>query len=264
MHVPSPALEKGTAKWAFSLEPLELIYNNAAGTVYGWAWILKVPEELVFDIEPLGWEEDLLSQGVKNIPNPFAALIESHNQKVSASLNIEPAGYVECALATDRVAERGIRFTRPEVIYADYSYFQRLSSTTFTLGLVGTGAEVRVGLSSIVLGALKSSTATNLVLPSDVVREHGLIEVDPTGISTEFEGEDWDLFFLAKPFPKMVEREPVLFKRKAVAYPREFWPYIQSSLTVIGERRQIPFSQGLERWDEIITARAVGFIGHSN
>lgn len=262
-YAPSPGQGR-TATWAFYLEPFELFYNTGAGTIYGRAWIANVPPEFVSDIEPIGWGEHLLSQGVKNIPNPLARLIEAHNQKVFASLNVEPGGYVECALATDHIAEKGITFTRPEIIYADYSYFERLQSTTFTVGLLGTGAEVTLGTSSMVLAALESSIGAKLVLPSDIVREYGFIEVDPAGTSTQLEGEDWDLFFLAKQFPRMSERVPILFKRRAVAYPREFWPYIQSSLVVVGERRQIPYSHGLEAWDEIITARAVGFIGTSS
>lgn len=107
---------------------------------------------------------------------------------------------------------------------------------------------------------LDGNVSGKLHIPENLQRHIGFIEPASEEIKTEIEGDEWLLFLLSLPFPRKGERLPVLFRRGAVSYPREFWPHIKSPVTVIGEIQPIPLSFGDQFWHETITARVIGYL----
>jgi hypothetical protein len=259
LHVPSYLDERSRSLgFAFRLEPFEIVYNDTDGAVHGGASVLVIPNDRVAAIETVWW--DVVSRtGFKNIPNPYASLVWNHNEAVAQRIGIDRGGIAEFALSTSHVTTEDIHFTNQQLLYADYAYFERLPSTSLSVGLFGAGAGVTAGIDSLVLSVLQGDFTGRVRIPGTLQRHLGFIEPLPDDVNTEFEGAEWLLFVLSPPFP-MTHRHPVLFKRTAVSYPREFWPYIKSPLVVIGETMQIPLAYRGEVWTEAITARVIGFV----
>jgi hypothetical protein len=259
IHVPSywDAKTKQLG-FGFRLEPFEIIYNTEAGTTHGAANIITLPAGQVAHIAHVSWDVTQ-STGFKNISNPYASLVSLHNDSVALNNHLETTGYAEFAMATSHITAEGIHFSKQELLYADYAYFGRLPSTSLSVGGLGVGGGVTRGLETLVISALRGGATGRLHLPTSLGCYEGLVESLPDDVDTEIEGEQWFLALLSldgNPRTRM----PVLFKRSAVAYPREFWPYIKSRLVVIGENRQIPISYQNSAWPECILARLIGYV----
>jgi hypothetical protein len=259
LHVPSYLDERSRSLgFAFRLEPFEIIYNDPEGSVHGSARVVGIPNDRVAAIETIWWNVASRT-GFKNLPNPYASLVWNHNEAVARKTGFALGGIAEFAMSTSHVTTDGIHFTKQQLLYADYAYFGRLPSTSLSVGLFGAGADVTAGIDSLVLSVLQGDLAGRVRTPGALQRHMGFIEPLPEEVNTEFEGDTWLLFVLSPPFP-MTHRLPVLFKRTAVSYPREFWQYIESPLVVMGETMQIPLAYQNEAWTEAITARVIGFV----
>lgn len=260
-HWPMPQdPREGTAIW---LREFNIVFNSKYGSVHGSAWTIQLTPDAVVSIERLPWSKSLLSKGLKNIPNPYATLIETHNLSVARREGLVVRPYMECALAVDAVTSEGLEFESDELLYADYAYFERLSSLTLTAGVFGAGVDLQVGVHTIVWQALAASLPARLALPNNLKRHVGHLEAGPEDTTTEMEGEAWRVFFFTPAVPLFAPKMPVLCKTSGVSYPREFWPYIKSTLVLLGEERQIPFAYEEERWYRLITARAIGYVADS-
>ena len=259
VHLPS-FWDEGTRQlgFALSIEPFDIIYNADEGTVHGSALTLTIPESLVASVETVSWDV-LAETGFKNVPNPYATLIEAHNREVAERLGLTIHDYIECALATPHLSERGIEFSREQVLYVDYEYFERLPSSSWSVGGFGIAAEVGRGIQTLVLNALRRGFLARLH-EYGLTRYEGYVQPATAEISTEIEGDEWLLFFVKTGFPTLTEELPVLLKRRAISYPREFWPYIASALTVVGELREMPIAHAGRVWPEALAARAIAFL----
>ena len=266
IHIPGtwPRKVAEATGYGITVSPFHIIFNSEQGTTHGWSWLTEVREDAVTEVTRLQWSDALLRDGIKNIPNPYATVLAQHNRAVGGRVGFDTKPYVEQALPTEHVTQAGITFRAAELLYADYTFFERLSSTTFGLSAPFVAAEVSIGVSSVVSAVLAGKTSGKVVLPSNMERQVGFIEPVAEEVTTEIEGEEWVLFLFAQAFPRLNERVPVLVKRSSISYPRELWPYIQSPLVLLGERRQIPFAHGGRSWAEMITARAIGFVPSAN
>lgn len=155
----------------------------------------------------------------------------------------------------------GIWFERPEILYLDYAYFSRLSSVSLSLGGLGVGAGLSIGVHAVAESVLRNRLFRGVTMPANTVRKVGAIADLPDEDMVEMEGEAWQVLLFAEEgrlsAPDVI---PVLFYAKAIGYPRELWRFIRSPLTVFGEERQIPIRAGDREWASSIAARAIGFV----
>lgn len=272
-HVPQFWHKEREPDTAVRLDPFAIIYNTSRGDVHGAAWVTTIPVSQVVSVDRVHWDlftqtpEELgvpitrFAHNFKNLPNPFATIIEQHNQNIAEHLGLDTTGYFEAAMSVSHIAQHGIQFTQPELLYADYTFFERLPATNFSASALGMGVSATAGIHDLVFAALRDTTISRLRIGDRVERRVGMIELGPPDVTTELEDAEWLLLFLHESALTHTHRVPVLFKRNAVSYPREFWPHIRSPLTVIGELRQIPLAHETETWQEVVTARAIGFVG---
>jgi hypothetical protein len=252
---PPPNVASGSALW---LGWLELRYPAAGDDTVGSPGC-RLKAEQVASVWRLGWS---VPAALSALAGDLARTIREHNEAAAARAGVQTFTIVAASTRVPpRVELDGITFERNELLCVDYEYFARQSTLSYSLGGLGVGAGVTLGLASVVEAVLKNKLATGLVLPAGTVRKAGFIEAVHLDEPLRMEGEEWVLLLLAKPTGIVQQQQvPVLFKTSAVMYPEHLWKYIRSPLTVVGEERQLPVQLGDREWSTAITARAMGYM----
>ncbi len=257
------------ARYAYKLLPIYLVFNSSVGHTNGSAYVMVIPAELVADIRALVWSEETLGgQCVKNIPNPYATIIYRNNVSVAEEAGLETGELIELALSREAVG-KGINFVADEMIYADWEFLQRISSNaSLTAGILGIGLSATRSPLQLAYNKLRQTIYTKIddwlytENPTADVCLRGVITLPAEEVITTLEGEECILSLCSneKPVDQGSSFIPVLMKKKAISYPYEFFPFIESELTFYGEVKQIPMLIGKLQASRVLLARAIGYV----
>jgi hypothetical protein len=224
--------------------------------------IVQIPREVAAAVHSIGWSSTHLKNGITYLVGPIAESIAQANLAIAAraSLKVFRLGIASLQVPK-RTEAQGIVFERSETIYIDYRYFERLASIGLSVGLAGTGAQVKFSVLSIADASLKSSLAKGVTLPKNIERLRGTVAEASHPVTVQIEGEACEVILFRQRNDLLKTTDtPLLLKTGAVAYPRELWQFIRSELTILAEHRQIPIEVGDRFWSEIYFARAIGYI----
>ena len=254
--------ERQPEKFRFGLileSSFKIVFNSPKGTINGDANIIDVPLEKIADIKKLEWENpEIKEKGLKNISNPLAVIINKCNSRAAEKNSLEVLPYCEMALAREEVGDEGISFNNDELIYIDIDYFNNCQST-FDAGPVSFGSSI--GAYQLAHAKLQNSVIQRglrtisrcIVEPLNFI---GTVQQLNQEITTTLQGDDC-VVVLSKIEDAFL---PIFLKKNSLLYPLEYIDLIKSKLIFHGELKQIPISVENVRYDQILFARAIGFI----
>lgn len=254
---------------AYKLTPVVLAFNSIEGTIHGRAHSIELPNDVIAQLTPLPWHaESLLGHGFKNAPNPLASVIFEHDQYVADKYGLKLSLFLEMAMPTETISKKGITFSSSELIYADWDFFSRTSSHTLSIGIHGATFGMKNSIANLAYDKLNQGNLHSLRSrlsssnPFQEIRIPGFFDVTDEQIQTELEGEACSVVMCSEFRNETAEyaKVPVLFKRRFVSYPMEFFPFINSKLIFFGELKQIPVTTETINCDYLLLARAIGYI----
>jgi hypothetical protein len=272
-YPPEPKVYRPVGGFSDSLLPVNFIFNTSAGQIHGDAHFMRVPAEYIAGFRPLVWTRESLSAlSLKNVPNPLATRLESHNLRVAKKYNIEVLGYCEKALSKDGIPPDGIRFTQDELIYVDWEFLSRslggLLTIGVNLGLVSGQVERQTTLYSIAHDRLKTGTIERFqqwrkshATPGEQ-RVAGYLYMPDQETTTEIEGKACLVALCVEQRDGSLKQGfmPVILKRESLTYPGELLDCIASPLVFYGEVRQIPVSVGVLHSPKALMTRVIGYL----
>ena len=257
------------SRFAYQLRPVCLVFNSKAGTKHGRACHVNIKDELISGIRPLFWtEESLSSLTLKNVPNPMASLIYEHNFKVASKYGLHIGTMIEAALPEAGLPPSGIDFTEDEIIYTDWEFFSHVVGGSLSAGAYG----ISVGFERSLYGLARDKITNGIIekitgflsgrKPIGECRLQGFLVVPQPEITTSIEGDECIVVICSdqKSFSPKIKFIPAILKKRAISYPIEFLPFINSSLVFYGEMRQIPLEIGGLKSDYTLMTRAIGYV----
>jgi hypothetical protein len=237
----------------------KMTFNSPKGTTHGDASLIDVPLEKIANIKKLNWENpDIRKNGLKNVPNPLAVIIDKCNLRVAEKNSLKICRYCEMALARENVGDEGISFTEDELIYIDVDFFNN-SQGSVDMGPVSFGSSLgaynlaNIKLRDSVLQKTLRKVSDNLVEPVNFI---GTLCLPDQEITTTLEGDDC-FVILCQMEDNLL---PILLKRRLLLYPFEYMSLIRSKLVFYGELKQIPIEVKGDKYDKVLFARAIGFM----
>jgi len=245
--------DSATALW---LRDVELVYP-VGGTSRSTA-ICHLEAPQIATIQALSW--DLGGLSVSALAGALGEALYAANESAAAATGVRTFGFVSASLRVpQQVDADGIYFSTYEPLYTDYAYLNRHPSLSVSVGALGIGSGYSRGVDVRAKAVLRGSLFSSLTLPRELVRLRGLITPAPILTETVIEGEEWQLFVFT-PTGASHHCQAALFKRSAINYPIELWPFLKSSLTLLAEERQIPLQVAELAWPKALVARAMAFV----
>lgn len=239
----------------------KIVFNSSKGTTHGEAHVINVPFDKIADIKRLPWEHpDLKEKGLKNISNPLATIINKCNTVAAEQNSLEVMSYLEMALAQENVGDEGILFDDDELIYIDIDFFNNCQSSV-AIGPMSFGSAMgayvlaNVKLQNSILQRTLNNMSGNLAEPQNFL---GTLHMPTQEITTTLEGEDCFMILCQTEDASL----PACLKKNSLSYPLEYMNLIKSLLVFYGEIKQMPVSISGRKYDRVLFARAIGFIGN--
>lgn len=239
---------------------IKIVFNSPKGTVHGEASVIDVPLEKIADIKKLNWENaDINKNGLKNISNPMASIINKQNSRVAKSNHLTINLYVEMALAHENISNEGIVFENDELIYIDIDFFNNSQWGNVSLGLISLGGTTgayqiaKAKLCDSVLQKTLRAISGSSMEPLNIL---GFLQLLKGEMTTELEGFEC-FIILCKSDDELL---PLIIKKKSLCYPLEYMNFIKSKLMFYGEIKQIPIKIEKDNYPRVLFARAIGFI----
>ncbi len=239
---------------------INIVFNSPKGTIHGEANTIEIPFEKIASIKKLNWvSSDIKENGLKNISNPMASIVNKQNRQVADRNSLGVRLYLEMALAHENVSNEGIFFEDDELIYIDVDFFNNSQLGTVSLGLISLGGTTgaiqlaKMKLCDSVIQKTLRALSGHFMEPVNFL---GLLYLPKSEITTELEGVDC-FAVLCKTDDGLL---PVFIKKESLCYPREYMGFIKSKLMFYGEIKQIPLKVEEVNYTKVLFARAIGFI----
>ncbi len=239
---------------------INIVFNSPKGTIHGEANTVEIPFEKIANIKKLNWENpDIKENGLKNISNPMASIINKQNRQVADRNSLDVRLYLEMALAHENVSNEGIFFEDDELIYIDTDFFNNSQWGNVSLGPISLGGTTgayqlaKIKLCGSVIQKTLRVLSGNFMEPINLL---GFLYLPKSEITTELEGVNC-FVVLCKSDDTLL---PVFVKKESLCYPCEYMELIKSKLMFYGEIKQIPIKVEESNYTKVLFARAIAFI----